>query len=269
MSRIQLKLDELVLIHENQKNQLSQHERYLEYISRQFTQQPLSNSSDSIETSPGTLSAESHNGDEASCQTVDEGQDWTIARHTSIDPLLSSLANGIEADSTLRVRASAYRMSRCEGWCSCICHRPYYLQTPQSVDFLLGSLFVGYSGFPIRRRGCNERTCHQQSIPTIKVSYYFPRWFLNRVVQFKAWSSYMQGPSLSLNVPRVIPDDSPVFSFAVQGNLAEIRSLFNKGLASPYDVGLSNGRTALHVSRGGRVDVLNGEPAANDWISML
>jgi hypothetical protein len=261
MSRIQLKLDKLVLVYENQKNQLSQHERYLEYISEQFTQsQPLSHTSDSIETSSGTLSAESHNGGEALGQDVNEGRDWTIARHISIDPLLSSLASGIEADSTLNIRASAYRRSRCEGWCSCICHRPCYLQTAQSVDFLLGSLFIGYSCFPIRRRGCNERTCRQQSIPTIKVSYYFPRWFLNRVIQFKAWSSYMQGPSLSLNVPRVIPDDSPVLSFAVQGNLAEIRSLFNKGLASPYDIGLSNGRTALHVSCGGLVGVLNWKP---------
>lgn len=263
MSRIQLKLDELVLVYENQKNQLSQHERYLEYISGQFTQpQPLGNTSDPIETSAGILSAESHRGDDAWGQNFNEGQDWIIARHTSIDQPLSSLANGIEADSALRIRASTYRRSQCEGWCSCICHRPCYLQTPQSVDFLLGSLFVGYSGFPVRRRGCNERTCRQQSIPTIKVSYYFPRWFLNRVVQFKAWSSYMQGPGMSLNVPRVIPDDSPVLSFAVQGNLDAIRSLFNQGLASPYDVGLSNGRTALHVSRGRLED-------AAEWEAML
>lgn len=255
MSRIQLKLDELVLIHENQRNQLSQQERYLEYISEQFTQsQPLENPSDPIESSTGRLSAEAYRRNEAPVQNFNEDQNRIIARHISNNQLLSSSASGIEANSTLRLRASTYRRSPCEGWCSCICHRPYYLQTPQSVDFLLGSLFIGYSGFPVRRRGCNERTCRNQSIPTLRVSYYFPRWFLNRVVQFKASLSHMQGPGMSLSVPRVIPDESPVLSFAVQGNLEAIRSLFNQGLASPYDVGLSNGRTALHVSRDGLKD---------------
>jgi hypothetical protein len=58
----------------------------------------------------------------------------------------------------------------------------------------------------------------------------------------------MKGPNISLSVPRVIPDDGPILSFAVQGNLDGIKSLFSQGIASPYDVGFNNGRTALHVS---------------------
>ena len=240
----------MLIVHESQRDQQSRHEGYLEHISRLFTQShPLANPFDRIELPADRPSAEMPNGGEAVVPNVNEGQNWMIARHMPLNQLLSSLANGIDADSTLRIRASTYRRSPCEGWCSCICHKPYYLQTPESMDFLLGSLFVGYSGFPIRRRECNERRCRKQSIPTLRVSYYFPRWFLNRVVQFKASLSYMQGPSISLNMPRVIPDESPVLSFAVQGNLEGIISLFKQGLASPFDVGFSNGRTALHVSR--------------------
>jgi hypothetical protein len=46
----------------------------------------------------------------------------------------------------------------------------------------------------------------------------------------------------------MVPGNASVFTFAVLGNLDGIKSLFNKGLASPYDVCVSNGRTALHVS---------------------
>jgi hypothetical protein len=121
------------------------------------------------------------------------------------------------------------------------------MQSPQQLEFFVGSLFLGYSGLPQPWRECNERTCQRQSIPTIRVSYYFPSWFLTRVLQITFAMSYMKGPELILNCPRVVEDDSPVIFQAVQGNLQHIQYLFNEGLASPYDVALSNGRTALHV----------------------
>jgi hypothetical protein len=249
MSRIQLRLDEFAIIHENQKNQLSEHGRHLEYISGQYTQlQPVGDTSNSVESSVEVLSIGSQQDGSNLAPSSNNGQDSIIPRRQSINQYLSPSANGVEAYSTVRVRASHYRRSPCEGWCSCVCHKPCYLQTPESVDFLLGSLFVGYSGFPIQRRGCNERACRQQSIPTIKVSYYFPRWLLTRVIQFVVSLSYMEGPKATLSVPRVIPDNAPVLSFAVQGNFKGIQTLFSQGVASLWDVGLSNGRTALHVS---------------------
>jgi hypothetical protein len=39
-----------------------------------------------------------------------------------------------------------------------------------------------------------------------------------------------------------------IFTFAIGGDLDGIKSLFNRGLASPFDVCESNKRTALHVS---------------------
>jgi len=105
---------------------------------------------------------------------------------------------------------------------------------------------MGYSGLPAQPRPCNERSCRQQSIPTVKVTYHFPQWLLGRVIQFALSVSYMKGPELILRTLRVIPANAPVINYAVQGNLDGIKSLFNKGLASPFDI-IDNGRTALHV----------------------
>lgn len=55
-------------------------------------------------------------------------------------------------------------------------------------------------------------------------------------------------PRVSLSLPRVIEGNADIMRFAVSGNLDGIKSLFKQGLASPYDVVFSTGRTALHVS---------------------
>ena len=58
----------------------------------------------------------------------------------------------------------------------------------------------------------------------------------------------MNGPQFSLRMPRVVESNAKIFSLAVQGDLNNMKNLFRDGLASPYDVAASNGRTALHVS---------------------
>lgn len=112
----------------------------------------------------------------------------------------------------------------------------------------LGSLFVGYNGIPSLSSKCNEKYCQGQSAPTLRLSYYFPSWFLNRTLQFAILGSCVGGPQISLSLPKVVADNSDVFVFAVQGNLDGMRSLFKRGAASPFDVGVGTGRTALHVS---------------------
>jgi hypothetical protein len=229
-------------------HQLSEHGRHLEYISEQFKQSRYhGNGLDAVEAATEPLSVDFFSGDNTPSESSNEGRDSIIVRRLSMDQNTSTSSNNPKAYSTIRVRASHYRRSPCDGWCSCICHKPSYIRTPQSIDFILGSLFMGYSGLPARNRPCNERTCRKQSIPTVKVTYHFPHWLLARMIHFVLTLSYMKGPGVPLSMPRVIPDNAPVLTFAVQGNLDGIKSLFSKGIASPYDVALSNGRTALHV----------------------
>lgn len=159
--------------------------------------------------------------------------------------------------TSIRVRASPYRRTPCEGWCSCVCHRVQYLQTPERFQLAIGNLFVGLSGFPVWRRLCNERRCRQQTIPCVRVTYHFPAWFLARAIQLILSFTYMNGPQLSLRMPRTVEGSSDIFSFAVQGNLEGVKSLFRCGMASPFDVAATNGRTALHVRALARFRILD------------
>ena len=45
-------------------------------------------------------------------------------------------------------------------------------------------MFIGLSGFPVRRQRCSENRCRKHFIPTLKVAYHFPLWLLARVVHF-------------------------------------------------------------------------------------
>lgn len=67
------------------------------------------------------------------------------------------------------------------------------------------------------------------------------------MISFTLSLTYMNGPQVSLQMPRVVDDSAPIFTFAIQGDISGLKKLFRDGLASPYDVAASNGRTALHV----------------------
>jgi hypothetical protein len=78
--------------------------------------------------------------------------------------------------------------------------------------------------------------------------YRFPSWLFQSMFYFAVSIQSAVGPKVEIQSLRMVAPCSPVFSYAVQGNLAKIQELFSKGLASPYDVAGNNGRTPLHVS---------------------
>ena len=180
-------------------------------------------------------------------QLHDEGNELGLPRR------LSQFGGTAESElsprpyAAVRTRAPHYHRTPCAGWCSCACHGLTYYQSPQSLDSILGMLFMGHSGVSFKKRPCNEPSCRMQSIPTFRLNFFFPQWMMSRVLQFVIQLSYMKGPELVLRVPRVVPDNAPALFYAVQGDIEGIKSLFSKGLASPYDVALDSGRTALHV----------------------
>ena len=247
MSRIHLRLDEFEILQETHKELLTQQSQHLVKISEHISEHRSSNASISIDSSLQTQSDTSSTGEITTSQTSfnDDERSLIIPRHT--DDVLSPSVNR-RTYNTVRIRASRYRRTQCEGWCSCSCHHVNYLRTPQSADLALGSMFIGFSGFPVRRSRCSERRCRQQSIPTLKVTYHFPQWLLSRMIYFSLSLTYMNGPQVSLHMPRVVESNAKIFSLAVQGDIFGLKALFRDGLASPYDVAASNGRTALHVS---------------------
>ena len=150
--------------------------------------------------------------------------------------------------SYIRIRTFSYTSTRCDVFCSCRCHQAHALQTPGIVRRFFGSLFVGYNGIPSLSPRCNEKNCRKQLVPTVRISYYFPGWFLGRMLQFAFSGGFADGPRISLSMPQVVADNSEVFACAVQGNMDRMKSLFESKSASPFDVGIGTGRTALHVS---------------------
>jgi hypothetical protein len=87
------------------------------------------------------------------------------------------------SSSTLSVFTTLYAPETCDPFCGCQCHKLSVARFPPWMGKILGCLFVGYSGIPyIQRRRCNEKMCKQEAEILIKVTYYFPTWFLARMV---------------------------------------------------------------------------------------
>ena len=136
--------------------------------------------------------------------------------------------------------------SKCNTACSCICHRPSKLGSPALLESIFGAIHVGLTGALTSRTACTERLCKRQNYRTARFVYRFPSWMLARAISF----SYSTRSSMQivLRVPRIISDDAPILRFAALGDLASIRTLMSRGLASPADVGVSYGLTALHIA---------------------
>lgn len=176
-------------------------------------------------------------------QVGDEGQIKAFHHNGSV--LFSSAQ--MTAVAAVGIRAVQFPRTSCTPWCSCTCHQERRFRTPRVLEQFIGSLFIGYSGLPVLRSSCSERTCHLRSQPLTYVTYFFPKWFLSRMVTFMMTVTPLAGPVASLKVQRTVPGSADIFTFAKLGDVDGIRALFEKGLASPHDVQFDSGITPLHV----------------------
>jgi hypothetical protein len=164
-----------------------------------------------------------------------------------------TLSMPVKADTVeIRTSCAGSRNRSCNKWCSCVCHKHNYLKLSTPLDYVLGSLFVGYSGLPISTPACSEHSCLRRAIPSMELSYYFPRWFLARSIFMSLKVVPLVGPELTLRTPRLIrwtSKEANLFHLAMAGNIRGIQSMFSDGTATPFDVTLSSGKSALFVSR--------------------
>jgi hypothetical protein len=150
--------------------------------------------------------------------------------------------------SAIGIRSAHFPRTACKPWCSCICHTETRLQTPQFLRRFLGNLFVGYSGLPVLTKPCNQNSCHLRAQPMSYITYFFPLWFLDRMVSLTMTTIPLAGPVISLKTQRTVPGTADIFTYAKSGNVDKMQMLFKEGLASPHDVHYESGVTALHVS---------------------
>lgn len=121
-------------------------------------------------------------------------------------PPLGSPQNDSQMSTpTFKIRTAMKKS--CNATCMCQCHKTTSLSTPLWMKNFVGLLFIGYAGTPIfRKQTCNERLCQQQSHSILKLNYYFPSWFLHRMIILRDYSSSLlaDGLMISIRTPRII-----------------------------------------------------------------
>jgi hypothetical protein len=143
-----------------------------------------------------------------------------------------------------------HRLARCGGHCDCICHSRQEFHSPQFLNNFLGALFVGYAGLPLTTSRCNRPRCTNQYSRTLQVSYTFPLWFLSRTVDIVAAMTFTGKPCFGMSVGNRVEfsSEKSIFQLARLGNIPGIIELFKARKASPNDLAIRGGYTALHVS---------------------
>ncbi|KXX73195.1 Ankyrin repeat domain-containing protein 7 [Madurella mycetomatis] len=168
------------------------------------------------------------------------------ARRRPVRTVSPSSASRIQAGSdSIRLRLRQTRKT-CQAACRCSCHSVLDKKTPAFMDGLLGQLFVGFSGWPLLSAKCDSAACTGQRTSSVSLEYWFPLGICwSQIVRFSLAYEANVGPSLQLNTLRRVPDSSLCVSFALEGNIDGLKSLFNRGLASPRDVSSTRGYSLL------------------------
>ena len=121
--------------------------------------------------------------------------------------------------------------------CLCRCHWRRKWQSYQVLDKIVGTLFLGYSSAPNLTQGCDLPSCSRNQRSLSSVLYIFPSWFLQRAISIVLLYTHRDGPSMSLRTLRLRRLADPVFHFATVGEVTQIKALFDRGEASPFDIG--------------------------------
>lgn len=177
-----------------------------------------------------------------------ERPDCESAKSAELSPTL--VGGNVETESNLPLFMSLTRgaggLRTCPPECQCTCHLQTFWKTPKYLQQIVGYLLLGYSGHhPMQQEQCISSCLRKQSRPT-HVTYFFPRWFVSRAISFSI-SNAVHTPTLDIKLRRVVPESSQLFSLSRFGDVQGVKTLFDNGLASPYDIHFRGGWTALHV----------------------
>ena len=143
----------------------------------------------------------------------------------------------------IRIKASHHQRWPCATYCECACHTLKTFRSPSLLKQVVGILFVGYSGSPIRMgspQRCTEAKCLSRIAFQTNVSYIFPSWLLAKALILGLTAQSVGEISISLKVQRIVPNGSEVFRLTSSNDVDGLKNMFRKGLASPHDVALGN-----------------------------
>lgn len=136
----------------------------------------------------------------------------------------------------------------CWSDCACLCHRRSSFKSPAVLKKISGQLFLGYNGSLVFQQRCTVPTCRTKSAKSPQISYYFPKWFVQRAITISMTTTAFGTPNLNLKVRRVVSEMSDLFRLSRFGDVEGCQTLFSKQQASPDDVNPIGGWTALHFA---------------------
>ena len=147
----------------------------------------------------------------------------------------------------IRAYASQHQRSPCMLNCKCTCHNVWAFQSLTLLHNVIGTLFVGYSGYPVGAlQRCTEASCISQSTFRGYVHYIFPSWFLIKALTITLMSIFLDEISVSLVTRRIIPGGAEIFRLISLDDVEGIKNLFAMGSASPND-SYVDGLTIMNV----------------------
>ena len=152
------------------------------------------------------------------------------------------------ADSFSALRMRFLRQRKCEVWCDCDCHTHARAQTPDMLRSIFGTMFVGYAGLPALTPACTNIKCHRVSQGFLQVNYYFPQWFLARIVSVAMRFQDSKVPSVSMRVLNLRSTYENIFRSSRRNDAGSVEYQLTIGQASVLDVTEDSGHSPLHVS---------------------
>lgn len=145
------------------------------------------------------------------------------------------------------LRMRFLRRRKCDARCGCRCHMHTRAQSPQMLQSVLGTMFLGYASLPVLTPSCNSPICQRSSEGFLQVNYYFPQWFLARILSFVVRFQDAQTPEISLRLLNVRSNSERIFQYALSGDADSIKFLLTNGKGSVLDVTDDSGHSPLHV----------------------
>ena len=183
---------------------------------------------------------------------------WSSGTQPRQSPIADQGAESLQVEKTqfrqeptVSLQVSHRQKSQCKRPCSCQCHHPSKLKTPDFLREITGQILLGYAGVSKLTPPCNEHACaqrHQRQRTAVRVQYYFPVWSLvQRVLTLVSYSGGVYGPEKLLRMSRIRPGLDEVFIQVQSGNIDRLQQLFMLGDASPLDAS-DTGWTLLHYA---------------------
>ena len=158
--------------------------------------------------------------------------------------LIKTLSSDQLSEPCLTLAGHKGIRTTCERRCPCRCHHRYSIMTPYRIPRYLGRFNMQLQNVSWWRPACNIRKCQRNARSRVSFQYTLPSSLFATMIS----ACYMGGSTVSTGLDFVPICDSPVFYFALSGQVNQLRDYYSKGLASIYQVDPYSGYDALIVS---------------------